>query len=356
MKKALAITSIKERRDRDDLPQGWAEVLLPEICILNPPKPPSDALAPEAPVTFVPMPAVDEDLGTITKPQTPRFADVRKGYTAFQEEDVIMAKITPCMENGKAAVARNLENSLGFGSTEFHVFRSNGAALPEYIFQYIRQESYRHDAESEMTGSVGQKRVPVRFLEQTVLPLPPLPEQKRIITAVGYLSARLTLTRDRLAKAPKILKAFRQSVLAAACSGRLTQDWREKHQDTESATKFLIRIRELREKRGISSKSRSTLSEDKQFKEAEFYELPDSWVWCKVGDIATVGLGGTPSRKQLAYWGGKIPWVSSGEVANRRITNTAETITHQGLANSNAKVYPTGTVLIAMIGEGKNCG
>ena len=153
-----------------------------------------------------------------------------------------MAKITPCMENGKAAVARKLENSLGFGSTEFHVFRSNGAALPEYIFQYIRQESYRRDAESEMTGSVGQKRVPVRFLEQTVLPLPPLPEQKRIVRAVGDLSSRLTLTRDRLARAPKILKAFRQSVLAAACSGRLTEDWRTSHPDIETGGDCLRRV------------------------------------------------------------------------------------------------------------------
>src|SRR5439155_20424587 len=85
-------------------------------------------------------------------------------------------------------------------------------------------------------------------------------------------------------------------------------------------------------------------------------ELPETWAWCRVGDVADVRLGGTPSRKEPSYWGGSIPWVSSGEVANCRIARTAEHITGAGLENSNAKVYPRGTVLIAKIGEGKTPG
>src|SRR5205823_5142697 len=102
---------------------------------------------------------------------------VRSGYTAFRDGDVIMAKITPCMENGKAAIVRNTTNSLGFGSTEFHVLRPNGVALAEYLFYFIRQESFRAAAEAEMTGSVGQRRVPAAFLQAAELPLPPLAEQ-----------------------------------------------------------------------------------------------------------------------------------------------------------------------------------
>jgi type I restriction enzyme S subunit len=206
--------------------EGWAAVKLPDVCAINPPKPPADLLPPDAPVTFVPMPAVDADQGVIATPATRPFMEVRRGFTAFRNNDVIMAKITPCMENGKAAIARDLQNGLGFGSTEFHVFRSNGAVLPEYLFQYIRQESFRKAAEAEMTGSVGQKRVPVSFLEGADFPLPPLAEQKRIVAKVEELLARVNAARERLARVPAILKRFRQSVLDAACSGRLTADWR----------------------------------------------------------------------------------------------------------------------------------
>ena len=110
--------------DPNGLPEGWEVVTLPDVCEINPPKPPPHVLPPDAPVTFVPMPAVDAEQGTITRLESRPFGKVRKGYTSFRENDVIMAKITPCMENGKAAIARGLQNGFGFGSTEFHVLRS----------------------------------------------------------------------------------------------------------------------------------------------------------------------------------------------------------------------------------------
>ena len=90
-------------------------------------------------------------MGTITKPQERRFSEVCKGFTCFRDDDVIMAKITPCMENGKAAIARGLTNGLGFGSTEFHVLRSLGAVLPEYVYFLIRQESFRRAAAARLS-------------------------------------------------------------------------------------------------------------------------------------------------------------------------------------------------------------
>jgi type I restriction enzyme S subunit len=212
-----------------ELPEGWASARLPDVCELNPPKPSADRLPETAPVSFVPMPAVDAELGAITKSETRPFAQVRKGFTAFADGDVIMAKITPCMENGKVAVARGLISGLGFGSTEFHVLRSRGAVLPEYVYNFIRQESYRKSAENEMTGSVGQKRVPREFLENTELPLPPLAEQERLINKLNQVIDETRSTRDRLGRLPTKLKYFRQAVLSAACSGKLTEDWRVNH-------------------------------------------------------------------------------------------------------------------------------
>ena len=231
----------------DDLPEGWALSTIGEVVELNPSKPPQNAYPSDLPVTFLPMPAVDADSGTITAPEQRTFGQVRKGYTAFQENDVLFAKITPCMENGKATIARTLTNGLGFGSTEFHVLRPNGAVIPEYIYHYIRQESFRRDAEAEMTGSVGQKRVPPGFVYDAEIPLPPLTEQKRIVEKVEELLARVNAARDRLEEVPKIMKRFRQSVLAAACSGRLTEDWREKNSvTTDWETVYLKDVAHLR--------------------------------------------------------------------------------------------------------------
>ena len=120
------------------LAEGWAWTTIGEACELNPPKAAPNALPPVAPVTFVPMPAVDAESGTIAWPVERPFGEVRKGFTSFRDEDVIMAKITPCMENGKAAIARGLTNEEGFiksgqqptiGDTPDNLFQKLSALL-----------------------------------------------------------------------------------------------------------------------------------------------------------------------------------------------------------------------------------
>ena len=209
------------------LPKGWITVSIGQACNLNPGKPSIDALPKGAMVTFVPMPAVDEDLGAITNPKERPYDEVRKGFTSFQNEDVIFAKITPCMENGKAAIARHLTNGLGFGSTEFHVLRPIGVALPEYLYHFVRQQSFRDAAAEQMTGSVGQKRVPADYLRNSFIPLAPLDEQRRIVARIEAILALGKSSRDRLTRVPGMIKRFREAVVTAACIGELTKDWRE---------------------------------------------------------------------------------------------------------------------------------
>jgi type I restriction enzyme S subunit len=275
---------------RFDLPEGWVAASLVQVCELNPPKPPPDLLPPDSDVTFAPMPAVDADSGTLAAPQLRPFAKVRNGHPSFRDGDVIFEKITRCMENGKAAVVRGLKNGIRFGSTEFHVLRPTLAVLADYIYHFIRQESFREAAAAEMTGSVGQKRVPADFLIHVVLPLPPLPEQQRIVAKVEALLARVNSARQRLAKVPAILKRFRPSVLAAACSGALTADSREAQTVLETGESLLARIRMERQKLalGARNRGRSDSDEDEDPTSDPFavkWDTPESWAWAPIREL-----------------------------------------------------------------------
>jgi type I restriction enzyme S subunit len=167
-------------------------VQLGEVCEINPAT--DFDFAPDDACSFVPMEAVGDVDARIERPRTRPFREVAKGYTPFAENDVIVAKITPCMENGKCAVARNLRKGIGFGSTEFHVLRATRHVIPEWLFYFWRFPVTRKLASANMTGSAGQKRVPASFLETVQIPLPPLSDQQRI---AGQLEQADGLRRTR---------------------------------------------------------------------------------------------------------------------------------------------------------------
>jgi len=161
------------------LPANWAACKLSEICQINPRG--KSGLAEHDEVSFVPMAAVSEISGSIVAAETRELRDVQKGFTPFQEGDILFAKITPCMENGKAAIARNLVNQHGYGSTEFHVIRPSALVLAEWVFAIIRTREFRRAAAASFQGAVGQQRVTASFLSSFRIPLPSLSEQHRIV-------------------------------------------------------------------------------------------------------------------------------------------------------------------------------
>lgn len=178
-------------------------VPLGEVCKVNPramrTRDSDDML-----VSFVPMAAVDERLGAITVCEDRPIAEVSKGYTPFEDGDVLFAKITPCMENGKIALARNLTNGVGRGSTEFHVLRPGSHVLGEYVYHFVRQARFRDEAKRNFTGTAGQQRVPKSFVQNTLIPLPPLDEQRRI---AGILNRAAKIERLR-ARARELMGEF----------------------------------------------------------------------------------------------------------------------------------------------------
>ena len=159
-------------------------VPLGEVCTVNPGRRGTRSSG-DLPVSFVPMAAVDEGLGEIADREDRPIAEVDRGYSAFQTGDVLFAKITPCMENGKVAVARDLTNGIGRGSTEFYVLRPGDSILGDYLFFYLRQPRFREQAKRHFTGTAGQQRVPKSFMENAPVPLPPIDEQRRIVAMLN---------------------------------------------------------------------------------------------------------------------------------------------------------------------------
>ena len=212
----------------DSLPEGWSFLSLPDICGVNPTRPRTLTQSDETMTSFVPMAAVDDREGRITDLQARPFAEVKRGYTYFEENDVLFAKITPCMENGKAAVARGLISRFGFGSTEFHVLRPTNRILPEWIYYFVRREAFRQEAKTKFRGAVGQQRVPADFLETHLIPVPfpqnpekSLAIQQQIVTRVQMTASEVAEAQLGNTKTGALLNQMEQSILAQAFRGEL---------------------------------------------------------------------------------------------------------------------------------------
>lgn len=195
-----------------NLPRGWVDASIAQVALVNPPS--GTNLPADAPVSFVPMAAVEAETGRIDTSETRPFGQVKaKSYRPFAEGDVLFAKITPCMENGKAAIARNLCGGRGFGSTEFHVLRPASGINPDYILHYLLQQSVRRDAARNMKGTAGQLRVPTDYLKEHRIPVPPTGEQERIVGAVEEHLSRLDAAVAALESAQVKLRRMSRAVL-----------------------------------------------------------------------------------------------------------------------------------------------
>lgn len=207
----------------------WEVKRLGEVCEVKPPKKEAkDLLGDDDLVSFAPM----EDLGilskhfTVTKERA--LKDVSGSYTYFSNDDVLLAKITPCFENGKLGIARNLKNGIGFGSSEYFVLRSRGELIPDYLFYFLAREQFRQAGEKVMTGAVGHKRVPKEFIENQEILFPQShTEQKRIVTILDEAFAAIAKAKEKAEKnlrnARELFDSYLQSVFANPGDG-----WEEK--------------------------------------------------------------------------------------------------------------------------------
>jgi len=187
-------------RDLEEM--TWGE--LEEFCVINPK---TKQIPDDIEVSFVPMQSVS-DTGDVQTDEVRKASEVKKGFTFFEEGDVLFAKITPCMENGKGGIARGLKNGVGFGSTEFHVLHPDPEKVSsEWLYYLTSWDEFRKQCARNMTGSAGQKRVPKSYLEHYKVHLPPLEEQRRIATLLDKVSDLIAKRRAQLDKLDLMVKS-----------------------------------------------------------------------------------------------------------------------------------------------------
>jgi len=207
---------------------GWAYVSLGDACQIKPPKKEVKELLEKTDmVSFVPMNNLGIREKYFSSMEERPFEKVSGSYTYFADGDVLLAKITPCFENGKLGIARDLTNGVGFGSSEYVVFRPKDGLDPEYLFYYLSQNSFRDLGQRVMTGAVGHKRVPKEFIETHVVPLAPVQEQRRIVAilddAFAGIDAAIANTEKSLANARELFESYLDSVF-----GHRGEGWCEK--------------------------------------------------------------------------------------------------------------------------------
>ncbi|WP_454953311.1 restriction endonuclease subunit S [Fusobacterium hwasookii] len=201
------------------IPNSWVWVRLGEVVEVNPNKIKIDIGENEL-VDFIPMKNVSESSPEIIEKNFEKFKDLQKGYTQFIKNDILFAKITPCMENGKTAIISDLKEKIGYGSTEFHILRSTKIINNKLLYNFLKQKGFREDARYNMTGSVGFRRVPTEFMKSYPFPLPPLEEQQEIVRILDEVLENENKVKELL-KLEERIDALEKSILNKAFKGEL---------------------------------------------------------------------------------------------------------------------------------------
>ena len=206
-----------------EVPAHWKEKRGRFSMNVNPLSPILRSLDAACVISFVPMDAVDE-FGGLRLDQTRIKAEIGSSYTEFQEGDVIVAKITPCFENGKGSLAVGLVNSAAYGTTELHVLRADRYLDNRFLFYMTITDGFRKLGESEMYGAGGQKRVPPEFCKNFVTPLPPINEQTAIANFLDHETNRLDTLIAKKQALIGLLKEKRTALISQTVTRGLPAD------------------------------------------------------------------------------------------------------------------------------------
>ena len=210
-------------------PDDWKRKRLKYLCAINPSRQERRHLTDDDPVTFLPMELASEGVPSFQGTTRP-LGEVIAGFTRFQEGDVLVAKITPCFENGKGGICRDLVNGVGFGSTEFHVLRPGPEVLASFVYYALLSRPFRFVGKNHLQGAAGQQRVPSEFISEFVLPYPDLRVQEAIVDFIEshdqcvdglYQRCQILFGESPRSKGSGLIQEFRATLIAEAITGRI---------------------------------------------------------------------------------------------------------------------------------------
>ena len=280
-----------------ELPSGWVHARLDDLVDLNPKQNFDDELT----AGFVPMSLAPTNFRDKLRFDERNWGEIKKAYTNFKDGDVIFAKVTPCFENGKAAVVDGLPNGIGAGSSEFFVLRPSSAEIPaKYLLALIKNRDFMREGAANMTGAVGLRRVPKQFVESYVVSVPPAAEQIRIAQKLNELLTQVDTLKPRIDAIPALIKRFHQSVLAAAISGELTNEWRQ----NSPATKVPY------------ATSKEEIAFDGIESKEKYFNEPSTWQWMRLGAAASLinGDRGKNYPNKSEYVAQGLPFINTGHI------------------------------------------
>ena len=315
IKKEKPLPEITEEEKPFEIPDNWEWVRLGDICQINPRNHVQDE---NVNVSFLPMALIGEGYGSNYCPEIRKWKDVKKGFTHFANNDVVLAKISPCFQNLKSAIMNNLINGIGAGTTELHVLRRYSHTLdPKYLLCFVQNQSLIKDGIKTFKGVVGQQRIGKDFIKEYLCPLPPLAEQKRIADKVSKLFAQLDAIDKAYEEYRELQQAMKAKLLELAIQGKLTDqrdedgDARDLFQDIQEEKQRLIAEKKIKKEKPLPEIKADEIP----------FEIPKNWMWVRLGNICSKVVDGAHNPPKGSNHPTPYIMASSQNINNDRLVN-----------------------------------
>lgn len=312
IKKGKSLPEVTEDEKPFDIPESWKWVKFGSITTLNPKNDLDDNLD----VAFVPMACVADGYESQHTFEVKKWKEIKKGFTHFADYDIGVAKITPCFQNRKSVIFKNLKNGFGAGTTELSIVRVfEDTLVREYLLWFFKTDYFIANGVRSFTGTAGQQRIHKDYLATCLFPLPPLAEQKRIVAKIEELLPYI----DRYEKAWGRLESFnkrfptdlQKSILQMAIQGKLVEQCpqegtaEELYRQIQAEKQKLIKAGTIKKEKPLPK-----ITEDEKP-----FDIPDSWKWARLGSLAElITKGSSPSWQGIKYIKKGLLFVTSENV------------------------------------------
>ena len=322
-----------------EIPQGWEWCRVSSLFQINPKVVAEDNTS----AAFIPMEAISAGYDSEFRYYEKKWGEIKSGYTAFADNDIAFAKITPCFQNRKSAIFEGLPNGIGAGTTELKILRTYGETINRWFVLYFLESPYFID-EATFKGTANQQRIIVGYLENKLFPVPPLAEQERIVSKIGLVMPvidKYSKSQEHLDKMNTELNEYlEKSILQEAIQGKLVPQIAEEgtaqelFEQIKAEKQKLVKEGKLKKSalatsiifRGDDNKYYEQIGEKCNDITDEIpFDLPCNWCWCRFSNIASMTIGKTPARGEQTYWiNGKYNWVSISDMIDGGLISTTK--------------------------------